>query len=1052
MKFSHYFINRPILASVISIIIFLMGLGAFWGLPIAQYPNIAPPMVFVSTSYIGASPEVVNNSVIAPIEQSVNGVEGMLYMQSQSASDGSAKVYITFDTGTNIDMAQVRVQNRVSEILTRLPAEVRESGVTVRKSSPDLLITINLFSPNGTRDKIYLSNYALTQMQDRLARIPGISEFNVWGAKEYSMRIWLDPDRLSSLNITPKEVIDALQEQNKQIAAGKLNAPPGQSDTAFELIINTQGRLATEEEFGEIIVKDMPDGRIIRVKDVARVELGAYNYGSESYINGKSSVSLGGYQLPGSNAMELAQKVRDELAEMKKNFPTDVDYVIGFDATEYISESINAVYRTIFDAIILVVFVVLIFLQNWRAALIPLFAIPVSLVGTFAVMYLFDFSINNLTLFGIVLAIGIVVDDAIVVVENVERNMREGLGVHAATEKAMTQVQGAVIAIAVVLSCVFVPTAFVGGISGEFYKQFALTIAVSTILSAVVSLTLTPALCAILLKDKTESSNGFFGKIWFYTIGAFFRAFNFCFDKISEKYGWVVSKLTRIAFIMMILYAGLLWITKDLFEKTPQGFIPKQDQGYINACLILPDGASFDRTEEVIKRAGEITMGINGVRYANSTVGTNGISNMSASNAGRISINFTDRKQRDAEGRTASSILQDVREQLERECPEGEVYMLTPAPVRGIGSGSDFKMQLQDRAGFGTEELQKQLDILVAEINKLDSVSQAFTGFRISNPQLYIDIDRERAQKLNVSLDALFKTLQYNLGSAYVNDFNILGRVYRVLVQAESTNRSQIRDIYNLKVPNKNGQLVPLGSIISVKRIIGPDRIVRYNMYQSAEIQGNLADGYSLGEAVKDIDELALKILPQGMGIEWTDIVYQQKKTGNTSLIVFFICVLFVFLVLSGLYESWSIPLAVILIVPLVLLFAMYGVNLRGMDNNIMTQIGFIVLIGLACKNAILIVEFAKQREQHGEELVSAVSHAARNRLRPILMTSLAFIFGVIPLAFGIGPGFELRQSLGTSVFFGMIGVTVAGCLFTPIFYYVIRRITRTNLKLDSAS
>lgn len=1041
MKFSHFFINRPIFAGVISIVIFLLGLGAYLALPVAQYPNVAPPSVYVGATYRGASPEVVMKSVVAPLEQALNGVEGMLYMQSQSGSDGSAQIVITFETGTNIDMAQVRVQNRVSETLSRLPQEVRDTGVTVRKRSPDLLIWINLFSPNGTRDKLYLTNYALTQMQDRLARIYGISEFGVWGAKEYCMRIWLDPDRLSALDVTPQQVIDALQEQNKQIAAGKLNAPPLDSDAAFELIINTQGRLETEREFGSIIIKYLPDGRIIYLRDVARIELGSYTYGNESYINNKSAVTMGAYQLPNANAMELSKKVRAELEEMKKSFPPDVDYVIGYDATEFIQESINAVYRTIFEAILLVVVVVLLFLQNWRAAIIPLFAIPVSLVGTFAVMYLFGFSINNLTLFGLVLAIGIVVDDAIVVVENVERNMRLGLPVHEATEKAMTQVQGAVIAIALVLSCVFVPTAFVGGISGEFYKQFALTIAASTILSALVSLTLTPALCALLLKDISQKSTSFASKLWNYTIGGFFWLFNRGFTWVSEKYGWFVAKLTRVSILVLALYGGLLWATKYTFEETPKGFIPKQDQGYFSATIILPDGASFERTEEVVKRAGQLIMQVDGVKYTNAVAGRNGISGMAASNAGNITINLSDRKERDRKGRSAGVILDEVRAILDEACPEGAVYMMTPAPVRGIGSGSDFKMQLQDRAGYGIDELNKQLAVMVDEINKLDCVSQAFTGFRISNPQLYVDIDRERAQKLNVPLESIFTTLQYNLGSIYVNDFNILGRVYRVVAQAESSNRKDLRDIYNLKVPDANGKYVPLGSLISIDRIIGPDRTVRYNMYESAEIQGNLSKGYSSGEAIQAIDELALQVLPQGMGIEWTDIAFQQKRTGNTSLIVFFVCVVFVFLMLAALYESWTIPLAVILIVPLVLFFAISGVHARNLDNNILTQIGFIVLIGLACKNAILIVEFAKQREENGEELVSSVSNASKNRLRPIVMTSMAFILGVFPLAYGTGSGFELRQSLGTSVFFGMIGVTIAGCIFTPIFYYVIRRL-----------
>lgn len=1045
MKFSHFFINRPIFAGVISIVIFLIGVGGYIALPINQYPNIAPPMVYVGTKYIGASPDVTMKSVVAPIEQALNGVEGMLYMQSQCGSDGSAQVIVTFETGTDIDMAQVRVQNRVSETLSRLPKEVRDSGVTVRKRTPDLLTTINLYSPKGTRDKLYLTNYAITQMQDRLSRINGVSEFGVWGAKEYCMRIWLDPDRLSSLDLTPMHVFKALQEQNKQIAAGKLNAPPMDSNSAFELIINAQGRLQTEKEFGDIIIKYQPDGRIIHLRDVARVELGSELYGNESYINNNSAVTMGAYQLPNSNAMEVMKQIRNELLELKKTFPNDVDYIIGFDATEYISESIEAVYRTIFDAIILVVIVVLVFLQNWRAAIIPLFAIPISLVGTFAVMYLFGFSINNLSLFGLVLAIGIVVDDAIVVVENVERNMRMGLSAKKATENAMTQVQGALIAIALVLSCVFVPTAFVGGISGQFYKQFALTIAASTILSAIVSLTLTPALCALLLKDE-KGKKGLFTKIWDFTLGRIFGWFNTCFDWVASKYGWFVAKLTRISLLVLLLYGGLLWATKYTFDETPKGFIPKQDQGYFSSTVVLPDGASFERTEKVIKRAGGLIMKLDGVKYTNAVAGRNGISGMIASNAGNISINLSDRKYRDKHNRGATTILEEARSILDKECPEGAVFMLTPAPVRGIGSGSDFKMQLQDRAGFGMEELEKQLTILVDEINKLDCVSQAFTGFRISNPQLFIDIDRERAQKLNVPLESIFTTLQYNLGSVYVNDFNILGRVYRVVAQAESGNRKDLEDIYSLKVPNALGQNVPLGSLISIRRIIGPDRTVRYNLYPSAEIQGNLNKGFSSGEAIKAIDELAIKVLPQGMGIEWTDIAFQQKRTGNTSLFVFFVCVVFVFLMLSALYESWTIPLAVVLIVPLVLFFAITGVHARGLDNNIMTQIGFIVLIGLACKNAILIVEFAKQREEHGEELVSSVSNAAQNRLRPIAMTSLAFVFGVIPLAFGTGSGFELRQSLGTSVFFGMIGVTIAGCIFTPIFYYVIRRISRKKL------
>ena len=750
---------------------------------------------------------------------------------------------------------------------------------------------------------------------------------------------------------------------------------------------------------------------------------------------------MGVYQLPGTNAIETVKRLRAELEEMKKSFPDDVDYIIGYDTTEYVQESINALYRTIFEAVILVVLVIIVFLQNWRAAMIPLFAIPVSLIGTFAMMYASGFTINNLTLFGLVLAIGIVVDDAIVVVENVERNMKAGLDAREATKQAMSQIQGALIAIVLVLSSAFLPTAFLPGISGQFYRQFAMTISTSTIISGLVSLTLTPALCALFMRHSTHKSKSIFDYCWDYSIGLILKYFNLGFDKFAEFYGKFVKFVVRISLIMLILYCGMIWATKEIFVETPTGFIPKQDRGSFNAWLRLPDGGSFERTEEAVIRAGKLLSDIEGIRYAVTTSGQGG------SSVGRINFRLSDRKERDKNGWSLDYIMDKVKKVLDREILEATINVTTPATVPGIGSGSDFKLQVQDRVGLGVFELEKYTNQLIEQINALPAVSDAYTTYTTNNPQLYATIDRERAQKLNVSIDSIFKTLQFNLGSVYVNDFNILGRVYRVVAQAEAGNRKDIDDIYKLKVPNDLGQNVPLGSVVSIRRGIGPYKIIRYNLYPSAEIQGNLNHGYSTGYVMGEIEKLAAKILPQGMGIEWTDLAYQQKKAGNSSIYIFAVCVIFVFLLLSALYESWTLPLSVILVVPLVILFAMIGVNIRGLDNNLMTQIGFVVLIGLACKNAILIVEFAKQREDHGEEIVSAVSTAAKNRLRPIVMTSLAFILGVAPLAYGTGSGFELRQSLGTSVMFGMIGVTIFGCVFTPVFYYVIRKLFASKKK-----
>ena len=1034
MKFSHFFIHRPIFASVISIVIVLTGILAFKNLSITQYPTIAPPSVSVYGSYAGASPQIIMDTAIAPLEQQLNGVENMIYMFSSANANGSWSIQIYFETGTNADMAQVLVQNKVNQAMSRLPKEIRDMGVTVKKRSTDFIMSINLISPDGSRDKVYLSNYAITQMQDKLARVYGVSEFSIFGAREYSMRIWMQPDRLEALDLSPAQVVNAIQEQNKQVAAGRLNAPPLQTGAAYELLINARGRLQTKEEFENVIVKFMPDGKIIKLKDIARIELGSYNYDTESRLNGQKSVALAAYQLPDTNALESARQIKETVAEMKKSFPPGVDCVVGYDTTEYTLESIDAVYRTIFEAVILVVAVIMLFMQNLRAALIPLFAIPVSLVGTFAVMYVFGFTINNLTLFGLVLAIGIVVDDAIVVVENVERNMRRGFDVVKATEVSMSEIQGALVAIVLVLSSAFLPTAFLSGISGQFYRQFAITIAASTMISGLVSLTLTPALCALLLKDhKHAESKSLLHRLYGCTLGLFFRGFNACFDWTSHIYGKAVRGFLRFAAIMLLLYCGILYCTYETFVLTPTGFIPKQDRGIVKAAIKMPPSASFERTDKVMEKIDKLLSGIPGVRQVVCTTNSN--------KTGDVTMRLENRHQRDKLGQSMENIMEQARVLLLENVMEAQTNVMTPASVPGIGSGADFKFYLQDKVGLGTDAVDKYINLLAEEIDKMPIVSSAFAHYKARNPQLFLDIDRERAQKLNVPITSIFQTLQYNLGSVYVNDFNILGRVYRVMAQAESTSRTQISDIYKLRVQNAQNKNVPLGSVLSIRRVVGPEAIYRYNLYQTAAVQGNLKKGVSTGQAIREIEALCKRVLPAGMDIEWTDLAYQEKKAGNTAIYIFATCVLFVFLILAALYESWTLPFAIILIVPIVLLFALLGVNIRSLGNNLMTQIGFIVLIGLACKNAILIVEFSKQREDGGEDIYTAVETASKQRLRPIVMTSMAFILGVVPLAYASGPGCELRQPLGTCVLFGMLGVTILGCIMTPVFYYSIRRL-----------
>ncbi len=1047
-NFCNFFIDRPIFATVVSIVIVLLGIIGFSKLPISQYPDIVPPTIAIDAAFPGASPEVLMENVVTPIEQEVNGVEKMMYITSRCNSDGTVSIDIAFELGTDINAAQVLVQNRVEIAKPLLPEEVKNIGVRVKKRSPSLLLGIAVYSPDKSRDTTYVTNYFITQMRDRILRVDGVGDVLAYGAREYSMRIWLDPDKLANLGVSPLEVYAAVRSQNKQVAAGKLNQSPiADPGAAYELMNETKGRLDSDREFGEIVVKKIGDGRIVKLKDIARLELGAYSYTNEAFYKGGDAVALLVYQTPGSNASNTAGNVLKLLSEMKKDFPAGLDYDVGMDNTVYIAESIKAVFQTILEATILVVFVMMLFLQNWKAAVIPLFAIPISLVGTFFFMQIFGFTINNLTLFGLVLAIGIVVDDAIVVVENVERNLRKGHDSIAATKKAMSQVSGALVAIVLVLSAVFIPTAFVEGITGEFYRQFALTIAASTIISGIVSLTLTPALAALFLKNTGRPD--FFTRIYDFMLGRLFGAFNRGFEKIADLYGKFVAAALKIALPLLLLYAALLASTYFVFDSTPKGFIPAQDTCYFYVAVQLPDGATLERTSEVMKKAEEVIgktlpeakkyMSLAGLNIANLGRGSNG---------GTMFIQLEPKEERVKKKISLDDTVARLVDAFNREIPEALFFIIKPPIVSGIGMGGDFKGYIQDRASHGIGEIEKRVKQTVAETRKEKSVSTALTMFTISCPRIYVDIDREQAERMGVGIGSIFDAMRFNLGSTYINDFNILNRAYRVVAQAESANRATPEDIMKLRVPAINGKFAQIGSVASLSRTVGPEIITRYNLYPAAEIMGNVSTGHSTGEAMAAIEKITDKNLPDGMDIEWTDLAFQEKRVGNTTaMVTFALCVIFVFLILAALYESWRLPLSVILIVPLVLLFSILGVRGMNMDINVMTQIGFIVLIGLACKNAILIVEFAKQRQERGEDAIKAVSAAARNRLRPILMTSFAFILGVTPLVVASGTGSELRNALGTPVFFGMLGVTAAGLVFTPVFFYVIRRHYKPSAK-----
>jgi len=1037
MNFPHFFIDRPIFAGVISIVITLVGVISLSTLPIAQYPEIAPPTIQVTTNYPGANAKVVSETVATPIEQQVNGVENMLYMSSQSTSDGNMTLSITFKLGTNLDTAQVLVQNRVAIAVPILPPEVQRIGVTTKKQSPDITMVVHLVSPDGSLDQLFTSNYALLQVRDELARVDGVGDINVFGAREYSMRIWLDPNKTAARDLTAQDVVQALQEQNVQVAAGIVGAPPvPKGATAFQYTVSTLGRLTDEKEFGNIIVKTGTNGQVTRVRDIARVELAARDYTVNSGLGGKPATAIAIYQLPGSNALATSDAVR-KMEELKQRFPVGLDYTIIYDPTVSVRESIQEVQKTLFEAIALVVLVVLVFLQTWRAALIPLIAIPVSLIGTFAAMKAFGFSINNVSLFGIVLAIGIVVDDAIVVVEAIEHHIEDGLSPRDAARKAMTEVGGALVAIALVLCSVFIPTAFISGITGAFFRQFALTIAVSTAISALNSLTLSPALATLLLKPRGAEKDSF-QRIIDGLLGWLFKGFNKAFAWSSNAYGNTIGRLTRMAVIVLFVYAGLLVLTGLGFKVVPGGFLPTQDRGYAIVFAQLPDAASLDRTQAVVDKITKIGRETPGVLNTVEFAGFN-LFGGNQTNTAAVFLPFKEFSERKTADQGMPAIVAKMNARVRAEIPEAFVVVFPPPPVAGIGNAGGYKIFIQDRGNAGLEELQTQAFTMMMKANQTPDLANNLTTFRANVPQLWLDVDRVKAKSMNVPLSNIFGTLQTYLGSTYVNDLTLFGRTYRVTAQADSEFRLKPDDIRLLKTRNSSGGIVPLGSVATVQEVSGADKITHYNMFTAADLSGQPAPGASTGDALAAVERLAKETLPTSFTTDWTEIALQQKLAGNSALYIFPLCVLFVFLLLSALYESWALPLAIILIVPMCLFSSISGVWLRSMENNIFTQIGFVVLVGLACKNAILIVEFAKQiQDRDQKDRFTAAVEAGRLRLRPILMTSFAFIFGVLPLVLSKGAGAEMRQALGTAVFFGMLGVTGFGLFLTPVFYVVI--------------
>jgi multidrug efflux pump len=1047
MNISKFFIDRPIFAGVLSVLILLGGIISMFKLPISEYPEVVPPSVVVHAQYPGANPKVIAETVASPLEEQINGVEDMLYMQSQANSDGNLTITITFKLGTDPDKAQELVQNRVSQALPRLPEDVTKLGVTTIKSSPTLTMVVHLNSPNNRYDMTYLRNYALINVKDRLERIQGVGEVQLWGSGDYSMRIWLDPTKVAERGMTATDVVDAIREQNVQVAAGVIGASPTLPGVPLQLNVNAQGRLQTESQFRDIVLKTSPDGGVTHLGDVARVELAASEYGLRSLLDNKTAVAMAINQQPGANSLQISKQVRETMKELQVDMPPGVEYQIVYDPTQFVRSSIEAVIHTLAEAIALVVLVVIVFLQTWRASIIPLLAVPVSIIGTFSLLLAFGFSINALSLFGMVLAIGIVVDDAIVVVENVERNIEAGLSAREATYQAMREVSGPIIAIALTLVAVFVPLAFMSGLTGQFYKQFAMTIAISTVISAFNSLTLSPALAALLLKGHNEP------KDWLTrgmdrVFGGFFRQFNKVFHRGSTAYGKGVTGVIGRKSLMMAVYAVLLGGAVLMGKVVPGGFVPAQDKEYLISFAQLPNGASLDRTEQVIREMSDIAMKTPGVESAVEFPGlsVNGFTN--SSSAGIVFVTLKPFDQRKGKALSAGAIAGSLNQKY-AGIKDSFIAVFPPPPVLGLGTLGGFKLQLEDRGALGYTALADATQAFIKRASQTPELGPTFSSYQINVPQLNVDLDRVKAKQLGVSVTDVFNTMQVYLGSLYVNDFNRFGRVYQVRVQADAPFRSSSDDIGLLKTRNASGDMVPLSSLVKVTPTFGPEMVVRYNGYTAADINGGPAPGYSSGQAQAAVDRIAAETLPRGIKYEWTDLTYQQELAGNAAMWIFPISVLLVFLVLAALYESLTLPLAVIMIVPMSLFSALVGVYLTGGDNNIFTQIGLMVLVGLSAKNAILIVEFARELEMQGRSIVQAAIEASRLRLRPILMTSIAFIMGVVPLVLSSGAGSEMRHAMGIAVFFGMLGVTLFGLMLTPVFYVLLRKLAGGEQLVD---
>ena len=1050
MRFSRFFIDRPIFAVVLSLIVLAAGVIAIGRLPVSEYPEVSPPTITVTATYPGANPTVLAQTVATPLEDALNGVEHMLYMTSSGTPDGVLNLTVTFEIGTDVDLAQTQVQNRVAQALSRLPAEVRALGVVTEKRSPDITMVVHLVSPDGRYDPVYLRNYAMLNVRNELARIPGAGQVLVLGSGDYAMRIWLDPNKVAAHDLSAGDVVQAIREQNVQVAAGTVGAPPMNDPVAYQLTVTAHGRLTDETEFGNIIVKTGAQGEVTRLRDVARIELGAGSFGLRALLDNKSAVAIAVFQAPGSNALALSQGVREKMDELATRFPQGVKWSAVYDPTQFVRDSIHEVIRTLLEATLMVVIVVVLFLQTWRASIIPLAAVPISIVGTFAVLLAAHFSINTLSLFGLVLAIGIVVDDAIVVVENVERHIEAGLSPLDASHRAMEEVSGPIIAIALVLCAVFVPVAFIGGLDGQFYRQFALTIAFSTLISAFNSLTLSPALAAVLLKPHGAADDAA-TRIMNRGLGWLFRPFNRAFTSGSRRYGGLLERITRRSAVMVAVYAGLVAFGVVGFAKVPKGFVPTQDKQYLVAVAQLPDAASLDRTEQVVRRIGAIALSVPGVEHAVQFSGLSVNGFVVKPNAAVVFITLEPFEKRKSANLQSGAILATLNQKLS-SIQDAFIGVFPPPAVNGLGAVGGFKLMVEDRAGLGDSALFGATQQLIGRMYQTPALAGAFSSYQINVPQLFADVDRDKAKQLDVPLNELFETLQVYLGSAYVNDFNKFGRTYQVIAQADAPFRSSPDGITQLKVRNTHGAMVPLGSMLRIGPSHGPDQVTHYNSYPAADISGGAAPGVSAGQAVQVIEQLASETLPNGINFEWTELTYQQKLAGNTAVLVFPLCVALVFLVLAALYESWSLPLVIVLIVPLCLLSAIAGVWITHGDNNVFTQIGLLVLVGLACKNAILIVEFARDLERQGLGWIAAAFEAARIRLRPILMTSFAFIMGVIPLVVAVGAGAEMRRVMGIAVFSGMLGVTLFGLAFTPLFYVLVRGLAARGREREDAS